>query len=255
MKRMFCPMNLIASLTWEWTWPKLIPYLVIGALVLLFAITMFSLASFEKQFVRQFVPIEAGTNLAPSRYFDAMNEAGQALGFFHCGNYVQHRKGLYKAYLALWLTPERTALALICGGKIGGKDYKKTFQISRLNEDRLLVTRDDFSAPDLSGLYDLEIVLNADLPELYARHQARLAQYLEDGVAFSRGSALAAYEEMEAARARELVHAGLAKFLDMQENSFRYTLKGALLMTIRSIQQAGDSEKYLERSKKKRPGS
>src|SRR5215831_7689322 len=159
-----------------------IPLLLLGILVL-FGLIMGGLflailivCCCEKQRVRDFAAAPADAMPPPSPYFQAMNDAAVALGFQHGGLFGQDRRGstTYRCCLSFWLSPDQKSILCIGGGKLARMDYKRTMLISKLNNGMSLVSMDAFGSEDLSGTRDVQVLMNADLPELKQFHLQRL---------------------------------------------------------------------------------
>src|SRR2546430_9087399 len=104
-----------------------------------------------------------------------MNEPAAANGVPPWGTYARLPKtSATNAYLAAWLSPDEATLACVLGGKVARMNYRKTLLMSWIEDERILVTRDDFGEFDRSGTLDIEVVLNADFSELTTRHAERL---------------------------------------------------------------------------------
>ena len=159
-----------------WDWLSIFPYLAIVALVAFFFILIISVSLLEKQRIRQLEAVPRDSLVPTSSYFDAMNEAAAAHGYTSCGAYARiPRNAFTNAYMAAWLSPDRTTLACVMGGKVAKANYRKTLLVSWIEEEKFLVTRDDFGETDPSKILEIEVVLNADFSELSTRHAQRLA--------------------------------------------------------------------------------
>ena len=227
-------------------------YLLIGAFIIL----LVSTAWLERQHIRDFVPALPETSTTGSSYFAAMNEAAGRLGFSSAGEFVQNRGSrLYRARLALWISPDGQTLVRIGGGKTAGVPVKRTSLTSFVEPGRIIETSDDFAMTDLSGLTDRKVVLNADLDELFARHEERLAQFPGIKRAFSTADALAAFEAMQAMKVTQMEKLGLGRFLNHDRTVWRHTLKGAILTYFKGFRaQFAEGKSQSDRIVLKRPG-
>ncbi len=232
-------------------------WILLGALFAFFFVSIFLTACWEKHPIRQYQPGAPEDAARPSGYFRAMNEAAGRRNLLHCGNYLQTRKSsLYKCCISLWLTADECTLITVWGGKLAKVDYKRTLFISVTNDGREIVTMDDFGIVDLSGIRDIDVVYRADFEELAARHSQRLTAVTAPLKPFSPTRAMDQYEDSGRVRAEKMVSLGLAKFLDLQESNWRYTVKGAFINAyvgyIMGLQKA---KLQKDRANKKRPGS
>jgi hypothetical protein len=225
----------------------------LGAFIVLFV----SSAVLEKQHLHEFAPAPAGESGSDSAYFNAINMAAERLGFEAAGTVDQNRASrLYRARLALWVSPDREILLLVGGGKTAGVPIKRTILITVIDRDRIIQTQDDFAMADLSGLTDRKVVLNADLDELLSSHRERCAAQHRAKRHFSIESALSNWESIQEMKARQLSRLGLIKFLNREETIWRHTLKGAWLQYFKGFRgQLAEGKSQKERISRKRPGS
>jgi hypothetical protein len=245
---------------WDFLKTELIhfwPWIVIVAMMCFFFVSILVVARLEKHYIHQYEPASLDELQPLSPYFRAMNDAARAMGFRHCGDYVQSRgSSVYKCCLSLWLTADENCLLMVFGGKLARIDYKKTLLISAGDDETAVVTVDDFGLADLSGIRKTEVILNADLQELTDRHLQRLAAGGTPLKVFSPSRCLQQYEDMERNRIDIMVSLGLAEFMDLSHSIWRYSFKGAWAYAcqgyLKGLQQA---RTQANRSKKKRPGS
>jgi hypothetical protein len=233
-------------------------FIAIGGFFLFIFLALFLVGAWEKQRVRDFVSMPSESLPAPSRYFQAMNDNAPALGYQFDQIVGQNRTGssTYRCCLAFWLSADQKSLLSIGGGKLARLDYKRTTLLSRLANNRILVTTDELGTEDLSGTRDLELLMNAHLPELHALHQQRLLNSSAAAIPFSTTNLSGQFEELNQIRVDALVQRGFAKFITPDQNTFRYTLKGAWVNAtsgyLRGLKRA---EAQKDRSGIKRPGS
>jgi hypothetical protein len=233
------------------------PYLLIAAFFILVFTSLLTVGLLEKQRIRDFVPVPPESLPPASPYFKAMNDAARQLGY-QPGEVVGQARNsrAYRCCLAFWLSADQKSLLCIGGGKLAVVDYKRTLVLSKLENGRILVTTDECGMEDFSGTRDLELLLNAHLPELHALHQRRLLAASSPAAAFAPTNLLGQYEALNEIRVRALIDRGLARFVDAQCDAYRFTVKGALLNAttgyIRGLKR-GQAQK--ERVGLKRPGS
>jgi hypothetical protein len=182
-----------------------------------------------------------------------MTEYARVLGYQPGGIFGQNRKSsMYGVYLGLWLSPDQKSLLCIAGGKVARVPYKRTFLLSKLPDATYLMTMDSFGSEDLSGTRRIEVLVNADLNELTQFHQRRLATIGAEPHPFS-SNRLGELEEWNRIRAERLVGDGLAKYID--DNTWKFTFKGALLYTFKTqLQGFARASAQKERMHIKRPG-
>jgi len=232
------------------------PYILLAAMVAFFFLTILVVGCLEKQRIHDFEPTEADVEKVPSPYFQAMNEAARRMGFQLEGVFAQARQSkTYQCCLAFWLPEDRKTLLCVGGGKLARMNYRKTLLISRLGE-KVLVTMDEFGSTDLSGTREIEVLMNADLPELNTRHLQRLALSNEVPASFSTGNPLQQFEDLNRQQVERLVHLGLAKYVNASNSLWSYTIKGAWTYAIRGyLKGFKGAQAQAARSKIKRPGA
>ena len=232
---------------------ELIIWGALAAFILLFVSTAF----LEKQRLHDFVPAPGDEPTTDSPYFNAMNDAALRLGFTSAGVFIQNRASkMYRAKVAVWISPEREILLRIAGGKTARVPIRRTLLISIVQSDHILQTQDDFGMADLSGLTGREVVLNADLDELLVRHRQRIASNSGSKRLFSPSNALYDWESIEAMKSQQMARLGLIKFLNREESVWRHTLKGAWLQYYKGLRgQLAEGKSQIERVSRKRPGS
>ena len=227
--------------------------LIMGVLFLAILVTCL----WEKQRVRDFAAAPAESMPPPSPYFQAMNDAAAALGFQHGGLYGQNRQSsTYRCCLSFWLSPDQKSMLCIGGGKLARIDNKRTLLISKLNNGISLVSMDIFGSEDLSGTRDVQVLMNADLPELKQFHLQRLASAGIDAKLLTVDNLFTEFNDWNKVRADRLVERGLARYLSPEHNDWRFTVKGAWLCA--SAGYFGGLKKaqaQKDRANIKRPGS
>jgi hypothetical protein len=216
-----------------------------------------TVARLERRMIHEFAAIDEPDPGKQSAYTRAMNDSARELGLQFCGWYGQDRGRLYRATATMWMSPDALTLIVVGGGTLARVPFKQTFLFSKPTEGPVLHTSDDVGEADISGVIDQVFLLHADLEELYALHQVRLADPDIELEPFDDGAALAEFEALRRWAAETLVHGGLARFLDDEQTRWRYTLKGSLMLYFRGfLRQLGTAKKQSKRmSTRKRPGS
>jgi|ERR1051325_1491816 hypothetical protein len=239
-----------------------LPLLLLG-IIALFALIMGGLflailivCLCEKQRVRDFVAAPAESMPPTSPYFQAMNDAAVALGFQHGGLYGQDRQSsTYRCCLSFWLSPDQKSMLCIGGGKLARIDYKRSILISKLNNGMSLVSMDVFGSEDLSGTRDVQVLMNADLPELKQFHLQRLVSAGAEAKLFSLDNLFKEFNDWNKLRADRLVQLGLARYLSPEHNDWRFTPKGAWLCATRAyFSNLKKAQVQKERANITRPG-
>jgi len=233
------------------------PYLALAALIAFFFVSIVVVGAVEKFRIHDYEPAPDTVLSETSPYFAAMNQAAQQMGFQYGGAFAQSRGSqMYQCRLALWLTPDQGTLVVVVGGKIARMNYRKTFVFSRLSEVKTLVTLDEFGTTDLSGIWDAETLLNADLAELVAKHELRLEAGGLIPIAFSPTDLQTQYEAMTRARVERMIERGLATYVDAGRNVWKFTFKGAMSNALHGyLKGLKGAQGQAARAKIKRPGS
>ncbi|MHC4744790.1 MAG: class I SAM-dependent methyltransferase [Planctomycetota bacterium] len=219
-----------------------------------FAILLVSLYKFERRYIHDFESVAESQLPKLSWYTCEMNDQARRLGFQHCGWYGQKRKGLYKAIATMWMSPDNLKLLVVGGGKIAGINYKVTYLYSKIIGVTTVVTSDEIGEADVSGIFDKQYLCNADLEELCKVHESRLAMWKGKLKKFDISDVLAEYEAIMRQRVCALVERGFAKWLNKDQEKWRYTLKGSILSYIDFRRESRQVKQQSERHLKRRPG-
>ncbi len=232
-------------------------WLLLGAFFLFCFVSIFLVACWEKHPIRQYQPGAPEEVGPPSGYFRAMNEAAAKRNLIHAGNYLQKRgSSLYKCCITLWLTTDCGTLIVVGGGKLAKIDYKRAIFTSVTVDGNEIVTMDEFGIADLSGIRAIDVVYRGDFDELFCRHAQRLVETGKPLKSFSPPRVLDQYEDLARVRAEKMVSMGFAKFLEISESNWRYTIKGAFVNSFKSyIKGMQKAKEQKSRANKKRPGS
>ncbi|MEQ1882725.1 MAG: hypothetical protein ABL878_17350 [Burkholderiales bacterium] len=255
---------MIALMTWYGlrpsTWLLLILVSVVALILCVvfgFLLLTFLTCLLEKQYVELLMPLDLRRALRGNAYFDVMNRMAAEAGFNPCGVFHANGKSRHsKVKSALWLSPDRTSLAMITGGTVAGFTYRKTFFYSRFSGGKVFVTRDDIGVGDLTGTRETVLLLNADFAELAGLHMTRVQGEVDTPICFTQTDAQKEFHEMESQRVNKLVELGFGRHLDVSCLTWKYTFKGAASLIqcdFRSQMEA--SEAQTNRRKWKRPGS
>jgi len=230
----------------------LIVLAIIGAFIVLFI----TVCLLEKIHINDFVPATGGEPLADTTYFNVMNDTAKRLGFTAAGVFTQSRSSrVYRAQVALWVSPEQNVLMQICGGKTAGVPIKRTILSSVLTSNQILQTQDNASTVDLSGLTDQKLLLNADLHELVSCHRQRLESCGDQIRTFSNGTAFSDWDSIRRMKAEQMARMGLVKFVNQQETIYRHTFRGAWLQYRQGFRsQLAEAMAQADGNPRKRPG-
>jgi 2-polyprenyl-3-methyl-5-hydroxy-6-metoxy-1,4-benzoquinol methylase len=234
-------------------WIRVYDWVLLGGAVAL-AILFVLVYRLERRYIRDFESVTESKLPKLSWYTCEMNEQARRFGFQHCGWYGQKRKGLYKGIATVWLSPDKLTLLVVGGGKIVGIDLKTTWLYSKVIEGCLVVTSDEPGEVDVSRVFDKQFLFNADLEELCNLHKSRQAMWEGRLEAFDGSSILEEYETLERHRVYVLIARGSAKWLDKNQEKWRYTLKGSILSYIDIRREFRKCEQQRKRLSKRKPG-
>jgi hypothetical protein len=190
-------------------------------------------------------------------YAKAVNQEAGRRGFLTYGHFFDGKGKIYKLRYDFWLAPDKMVLAMVGGGTMAGIPLQATWMYTRLQDGRSIVTIDDPKAADSdpTGMTDQLILANADFAELLERHRQRIAAALPPAIPYSESDALADHRNSRSARADALVEMGLAKYLDDQNQWYKYTVKGAFLAAVRaSLREWRRAIRHKHRDMISRPG-
>lgn len=247
------PSELVEVFYQIWHWIGVF-YWVLLIAAAAFAILFMSVGKFERRYIRQFKPVDETKLPTPSLYTGEMNEKAEELGFHNCGWYAQDIGKLYHCTATMWVSPDNLTLLVVAGGKLAGIDYKTTLLYSKPVDGAVLVTSDEIGGVDITGVFDKEFLLNADLEELWTLHKSRLAFLGGKVEKFNRSDVLAEFEELSRRHVRALVEHGLGRWLDKQREQWRYTLKGSIQNYFCFRRESRKLTQQKDRISKRRPG-
>lgn len=199
-----------------------------GGLGLLIMIT----ARFEKRHIRSWIRMPPGAKPEPNAYYYLRNEQASAAGFTPCGPYEHAKGGMYKLNSLLWLSPDRTILAVVGWGTIANLPSDRTFLYSRFGKEKVLVTNDNYGERDMSGTTEYQTINKGQFSELLDRHLLRLSECAQElgrkPDAFTAEDPMNDYESILTARADRLEELSLAAYADPGRTIWHYTTRGAL---------------------------
>ena len=120
-------------------------------------------------------------------------------------------------------------LAVIRWGTTAAIRNEVTLLYSDLEDGRYLLTSDRPAGTRTPGFYDDAVLWLADFDQLVGRHEERLRAPDQTTIGqFASETPLEAYMDILERRARFLVAAGEAYWVDREQSAYRSTLKGAI---------------------------
>jgi hypothetical protein len=218
-------------------WWALIP-LGILAVMGAFFVLIVAAALWEKRLIVVYSIPEPGQELPPTSYSQQANAIAGQLGLLHHGTFHHGKGGIYKVRYDFWLSPDRMFILLVGGGTIAGMPADAVWLATRLSDGRYLVTTDWKGEGDLSGLLDIETQSDVGLVFIVDRHRYRIKQSSVPVTPLS-DEPLADYLQMRKGQVERMVDLGDAYYLDVEQMSWKHTLKGALRFYFVSVWGVG----------------
>ncbi|MGA2441064.1 MAG: hypothetical protein ABSH08_08900 [Tepidisphaeraceae bacterium] len=199
-------------------------------ILLLFAVPFvpaFIVGCFEKRAIRMF---ETGEMKVQTKYLQLMTAAALAHGFtLRCtGHHVKYKNTLFAA---LYLSADRTILALIADGSIGAFRQPKTLLMSRFKDGSIVITINDAGMIELDEMTHRYILINAGFDELLAKHLALKNERIGPSL-FPATADWTAVDNLYKEKTDRIVARGLARYTDAGHDFARYTPWGSFRATI-----------------------
>lgn len=209
-----------------------------------FGMIIFSLASiilvsaWEKRLVWPYLPEkEATLNQLPSASAHALAvaTAAQASQFTKIGTFADGKGKLYRVRYDFLRSPTGDVLALISSGTVASMPVETVWLYSLLTDGHCLLTFDKQSGGeiDLTGTIEEALVPASGWDVLLRAHESRLIATACPVLPFSETNPLEDFHRFRQSRIDRLVRSGNATFLTPDKNWWRYSLKGAVLLSLR----------------------
>jgi hypothetical protein len=220
-------------------WWLLIP-LGILALMFGFFLLVVGAALWEKRHIVVYGLPEPGQELPATNYAQQANAIASQLGFEHYGTFHHGKGGIYRVRYDFWLSPDRLIIMLVGGGKIAAMPADAVWLATSLSDGRYLVSTDFPGEADLSGLVELEIQRDVGIVFIADRHRYRIKSSPVPAIPFSR-EPIGDYLQMRKRQVERMVERGDARYLDVEQMTWKHTLQGALRFYFVTIWGAGKS--------------
>ena len=229
---------------WNWSEWLIIPAIIFGLIGLNLTL-LIGVCLWEKYMVWPYATPDQSNSLPadarPSRpiplsgYANLANGVARSLGFKSFGVFNDARRGIYQTCFFFWLSPARDVLAVIGNGTIAKIPLQSTVLYSLLNDGTCLVSIDNpqASQTDLTGLSFEAQNLGASFNRMVEWHRERVSEARTPVQPFSERNPLADLRAFRTMRTDLLESLGLARYLDLSRNSYRYTVRGAFAYTSR----------------------
>jgi len=189
-----------------------------------FLALLFIVELVERRLTRPYV-MAGPDELELNSYAREMAEEIGTAGYTPAGNFVHAKHP--NVHGTIWSSPGRECIVLAGSGKLAGMVSRQTYIFSRLNDGRVMITKDSNDEGDGSGTFITKRVLNVHFPELVKEHYKRLNESASQIQLFDGGNTLDALLGIYDYRTQRMVEMGLAKFIDASGESWRHTAKGA----------------------------
>jgi hypothetical protein len=221
------------AFTWsEWRLWEIFAWVVAGGIVLITLLVFFA-ALLEKRRLRPLIPIEPGQAKPMPRECVDAHEAALSAGFVDFGMFTDGDKGLTKGFITLLLSPEEDVLVLVQWGT-----GMKRFRIqSNFAEGTSLVTSNTAGEGDLTGQQELVSLHNAKLLDALNVHYDRIVSSGQAPHPFDADALPEQLIEQLRQRVDRLIEKGLAKYLNVEKDVWRYKPWGAVLVAANVFRQ------------------
>jgi hypothetical protein len=198
-------------------------------------------------------PLPPGVEVHP--FLRAVSTELEKAGFLSSSAfYSVSRAGTPTALQAgVWCSADGQTLALGEAGRLYGLDGRRLTLRTKLQDGTVVESADQMQRPDLTGILDVDFLLNASVSELLQFHHGRVQQRSAVLGSFDPSRLLDLHEALELERARRLEEAGLAT-LDSGQCAFRFTWAGALALTRAYKKQKARMWAQGDRINRPRPG-
>ncbi|MGC8551349.1 MAG: hypothetical protein ACP5O7_00625 [Phycisphaerae bacterium] len=193
-------------------------------------VPIFLACRLERRASRPYQPVGDNTALDIGQYAASMSRALLAQNFAPKSAGVQISKAV-RAQLLCWLSPDCLTCAVVGEARVFNIPQQRTWLYSKLPDDRYVVTTDDSSWYDLSGLLHVGRYVGATFERLYTFHQSRLAKLSKyaSPPPWPADTSLETINDVLQRQRAMMVERRRAYYLDAQGESWRYTSLGAAI--------------------------
>ncbi|MES2464177.1 MAG: hypothetical protein V4671_26745 [Armatimonadota bacterium] len=192
--------------------------------------------AWEKRLVWPYVPESLASPSQippPNSYANKAAAAAAAAGFGHWGTFADGKGKLYRVRYEFFRSPSGDALALVGTGTVAGMALQATWVYSLLEDGRCFITFDhqNGAEADLTGTTEDALIAGASFGNLLQTHRQRVAVASCGIELFGEVDPLVAFRQYKQRRLQLLIARGYAAYIDRENNAWRYTLKGAMIMS------------------------
>jgi hypothetical protein len=205
-----------------------------------FLVAITAAYAWEKRLVWPYVPeheMPPGQVPPPNSYANAAASAAATAGFAHWGTFGDGKGKMYQLRYEFYRSPSGDVLALVGTGTLLSMPLQTTWLFSLLSDDRCLITFDHQNGAevDLTGLSEEALIPDVPFEKLLKTHRGRLAAASCTPNLFGEVNPLVAFREYKQRRVDLLIARGYAAFIDSEKNAWRYSIKGAMVMSFRQL--------------------
>ena len=198
---------------------------VTGGIWVFFILTV-AAAILEKKPVMPYYVPATDEDYDPSPAAERANDVAHDLHYRYCGVY-HDGKPLCRVRYDFWISRDDSILALVSSGTVAKIPVNSVSMRSRTGDGQVLFTTNHTGIQDISGIEDQQTWPDLKFKELAKKHRRRLKDVEVEP--FPAKHPEEVYFEILRHKAKALVARGYARYVDVDNSVWRYTLKGALV--------------------------
>ncbi len=183
----------------------------------------------------------AGDLVGNTDYGLAMCEQAREHGFRPIARFYDGSSRKHKVRYDFHISPDCKTFAVVAAGGVGLVNVECTWMLTRLLNDRNIVTLDEnkFADSDCSGRTEYVVLTNADFDELFQCHRKRVEAVRDRVIPYSSDDPITDFRRTGIEGLEKQVQRGWVKFLDPEHLTYKYTVKAAFLTALK-----GTSKKF-----------
>jgi hypothetical protein len=181
--------------------------------------------------------LNPGDNAAANAYIMRFIHEATSEGFQYLECMRDAKGSKYKIIYHFLISPDKYTLAIIGGGKILGIGVKGTWLYSKSNNEGCYYSVDNQSGlvTDISGFWRDKLLFDDNFAALYAKHQKWTDGNIISRKMYSNGAELDEHRKALTYRCEYMEKTGYIRFLDSDKQFWKYTLKGAIKVSVCNI--------------------
>jgi hypothetical protein len=183
------------------------------------------------------IPFQSDAPVPATAHISGTNYSAHQRGFRPVGVMRSAQGKLYRIRFDFWLSPDCLMLVSVSGGTLASIAVANTSFTTRLQDGHRLITirSPKASETDLTGLNREVLTQDTSFDRQLEKHWQRIATAGVQAVPFNPNDPLGDLHRMAIERIDGLAARGYATFLDPQRTWWKYTVKGALVLTTRMV--------------------